>query len=90
MVLREIKLCRDPVLGNDEEAVDVLSNLLQPPDIDNIELDRTVICSTRRECDINDECIKNVGEVNEYAALDTDHRGHPLREADRERIQRYR
>ena len=31
-----------------------------------------------------------VGEVNEYEALDTDHHGHPLREADRERIQRYR
>jgi hypothetical protein len=103
LLLREIKRCRDPVLGNvltkvrmgicDEEVIDVLNNLVQPPDIDNIELDRTVvICSTRRECsNINDECIKNVlGEVNEYEALDTDHHGHPLREADRERIQRYR
>ena len=75
LILREIKRCRDPVLGNvlakvrmdicDEEVVDVLSNLVQP-DVNNIELDRTiVICSTRRECtDINDECIKNVvGEV---------------------------
>ena len=50
----------------DEEVIDVLSNLVQPPDVHNIELDRTVvICSTRKECsDINDECIKNVvGEV---------------------------
>ena len=83
LVVREIKRCRDPVLGNvlskvrmgvcDEEVVDVLSNLLQPPDVDNIELDRTVvICSTRRECDdINDECIKKVvGEVSEYEALE--------------------
>ena len=101
LVLREIKRCHNPVLGNvlakvrmgdcDEEVVDVLSNLIQPPDVDKIELDRTVvICSTRKECaDINDECIKNVvGEVNEFEALDTDHHGHPLREADRERIQR--
>ena len=52
-----------PVLGNDEEVVDVLSNLLQPPDVDNIELDRTVICSTCRECDdVNDECIKKLGK----------------------------
>ena len=77
----------------DEEVVDVLSNLVQPPDVDNIELDKTVvICSTRNECsDINDECIKNViGEETEYEAQDTDHHGHPLREADKERIQRYR
>ena len=40
---------------------------------------------------INDECIKNVvGEVYEYEALDTDNHGHPLREADREWIQRHR
>ena len=60
-VLREIKRCHDPVLGNvlakvrmgnsDEEVVDVLSNLVQPPDVGKIELDRTVvICSTRKEC----------------------------------------
>ena len=62
----------------DQEVVNVLTNLVQPPDVHNIELDRTaVICSTR------------VGEVNEYVALDTDHHGHPLREADRDRIQRY-
>ena len=35
----------------DEEVIDVLSNLVQPPDVDNIELDKTVvICSTRKEC----------------------------------------
>ena len=59
-----------------------MSNLVQPPDVDNIELDRTVvICSTRRECsDIYDECIKKVlGAVNEYEALDTDHHDHSLR-----------
>jgi hypothetical protein len=79
-------------MGICDEVIDVLSNLVQPPDVHTIELDRTVIiCSTRRECsDINDECIKNiVGEVHEYETLDTDHHGHPLREADRYRIQRY-
>ena len=98
----EIKRCHDPVLGNVltkvrmgicDKVIDVLSNLVQPPDVDNIKLDRTVvICSTRKECsDINDECIKKVlGEINEYEALDTDHHGHPLREADRSRIQKYR
>ena len=71
----------------DKEVADVLSNLLQPPDVDDIELDRTVVIrSIHRERDIN-ECTKNVGEVNEYEALDTDHHGHPLREADRERIE---
>jgi ATP-dependent DNA helicase PIF1 len=51
-----------------------------------------VICSTRKECEeINDACIKRV-EGNEvvYEALDTDHHGHPLREADLERLKRYR
>ena len=60
-ILIQIKRCRDPVLSNvltkvrigicDEEVVDVLSNIVQPPDVDSIELDRTVvICSTRKEC----------------------------------------
>ena len=40
--------------------VDVLSNLVQPPDVDNIELDRTVIIC--RECaDINDEWKRMLG-----------------------------
>ena len=30
-------------MGICDEVVDVLSNLVQPPDIDNIELDRTVV-----------------------------------------------
>ena len=73
------------------EITDVLTNLVQPPDVDEIKLDRNVvICNTCRECDINDEYIKNVGEINEYEALDIDHHGHPLRGADREKIQRYR
>lgn len=55
----------------------------------DVELDsNVVICST---CNINDDCIKNVaGEEDEYKALDTDHHGHLIREADRERIQRCR
>ena len=74
LVLREIKRCCDPVLGNVlskvrmcvyDEEVNVLTNLVQPPDVDRFELDRTVVinCSTRRECnDINDECITMLGK----------------------------
>ena len=90
----QIKQCCDPVLSNVltkvrmgicDKVVDVLSNIVQPPDVDNIELNRTV--DTHKECrDINEQCIKNIaGDVKECEALDTDHHGHPIREADRGR-----
>ena len=66
---------------------------VQPKDVSDIELDRTVvICSTRRECDeINSACIARVeGTEVVYEALDTDHHGHPRREADFERLKRCR
>ena len=46
----------------DAEVIDVLRSLVHPHDIDNIELDRTVvICSTRNECDnVNDHCINRI------------------------------
>ena len=103
LLLRELKRATDPVLCSvlskismgvcDEEVTRVLKSRLQPRNIHEIELDRTVvICSTRRECDeINSECIELV-EGNEvlYEALDTDHHGHPLRQSDLERLQRNR
>ena len=53
---------------------------------DNIHIDRTVvICSTRKECDeVNDLCINELMEKSVYEALDTDHHGHPIREADKQ------
>ena len=58
-----------------------------------IELDRTVvICSTRNECDeVNDLCINRIdGNESVYEAIDTDHHGHPLREADKLTALKYR
>ena len=65
----------------DKEVTDVLRSLVQPWNVDNIQLDRTVlICNTRKECDeVNDLCINR----GVYEALDTDHHGHQLREADK-------
>ena len=103
LILREIKRCQDPILSSvlskvrmsvcDKEVTDVLSGLVKPPDVDSIELDRTVvICSTRNECDeANDLCINRIdGNESVYEALDTDHHGHPLREADKQTVLRYR
>lgn len=103
LVLREVKRSQDPILSNvltkvrmgvcDKEVTDVLSGLLKQPDVDSIQLDRTVvICSTRNECDeINDLCIKRIdGNEHVYEAIDTDHHGHPLRDADKETVCKYR
>ena len=103
LLLREVKRATDPVLSSilskvrlgvcDEEVTTVLKSRLQEKNVSDMDLGRTVvICSTRRECeDINDECIAMVhGSEVVYEALDTDHHGHPLREADIERLQRNR
>ena len=103
LLLREVKRATDPVLCNilgkirmgdcDEEVTSVLKSRVRPKDVSDIELQRTVvICSTRKECEeLNSACIDRV-EGNEvvYEALDSDHHGHPLREADLERLQRHR
>ena len=82
LVLREIKRSQDPVLTSvlakvrmgvcDKEVTDVLEGLVQPPDIDTVQLDRTiVICSTRNECDVvNDLCINKI-DGNESCLLYT-------------------
>ena len=103
LLLREIKRSVDPVLTNilsqvrmgvcNSETQDILSGLVQPKDCDKLELDKTiVICSTRKECaDINDKCIHRLqGHESVYKALHTDHNGHPLRQADNERMKRHR
>ena len=77
----------------DTEVMEVLKSRVQPYNINDIELDRTVvICSTRAECDdINEECLERLdGNPVSYEAIDTDHNGHPLREADNRRLQHYR
>ena len=71
----------------------MLKSRVQPCNINDIELDRTVvICSTHAECDdINEECLERLdGNPVSYEAVDTDHNGHPLREADNRRLQHYR
>ena len=103
LVLREIKRSQDPVLTSvltkvrmgvcDQEVTDILRSIVQPRDMHNIQLDRTVvICSTRKECDeVNDLCINKIdGRESVYEALDTDHHGHPLREADKQTVFKYR
>ena len=46
----------------DKQVIDVLRGILQPRNVDNIQIDRTVvICSTRKECDeVNDLCINRI------------------------------
>ena len=103
LILREIKRCQDAILSSvltkvrmgvcDKEVTNVLSGLVKPPNVDSIELDRTVvICSTRNECDeVNNLCIDRIdGNESVYEALDTDHDGHPLREADEQTVLRFR
>ena len=100
LILREVKRATDPILSSvllkgicDKEVIQVLKSRLQPGNINNIELDRTVvICSTRAECDeINEECFEILnGNPVSYEAIDTDHNGHPLREADNRRLQHCR
>ena len=102
-ILREVKRATDPILSSvllkvrmgvcDQEVLQVLQSRVQPRNIEDIQLDRTVvICSTRAECDkINEECLERVqGNPVSYEAIDTDHNGHPLREADNRRLQRCR
>ena len=100
MVLREIKRSQDPILNSVSTKVrmgvcdqtNVLSSLVEPLNVDSIELDRTVvICSTRSECkEVNDQCIQRMdGNEMVYEALDTDHHGHSLREADKETLLRH-
>ena len=103
LILREVKRATDPILSSvllkvrmgicDKEVTQVLKSRLQPRNINDIQLDRTVvICSTRAECDeINEECLQRVdGNPVSYEAIDTDHNGHPLREADVRRLQHCR
>ena len=65
----------------DKKVTDVLS-LVQPW---NFELERTVvICSTRRSVmRLMTFTSTELLEMSVYEALDTDHHGHPLREADK-------
>ena len=99
LVLREMKRATDPVLCRvlskvrlgvcDEEVTEVLKSRFQPKNIHDIELDKTVvICSTRKECEeINSACIERVGGSSVvYDAIDSDHHGNLLREADIEKL----
>ena len=103
LILREVKRATDPILSSvllkvrmgvcDTEVKEVLKSRVQPCNINDIELDRTVvICSTCAECDdINEECLERLdGNPVSYEAVDTDHNGHPLREADNRHLQHYR
>ena len=99
--LREIVRSKDPELslilskirkGECNEIVtNKLKSQLKDVNIDAVDLTRTVIiCSKRKEVDsINKECLKRIdGETQEYEATDTDSNGQPLREADKQRLQR--
>ena len=56
----------------DKEVLQALQSRVQPRNIDDIQLDRTVvICSTRAECDeINEQCLERVqGNPVSYKAI---------------------
>ena len=100
--LKEVVRATDPVLSSmllkvrqgecDKEVESTLKRCLKPLDIASIDLSKTVvICSRRKEVnEINSECLKLVpGNIKEYVAMDSDNNGQPLREADKQRLQRY-
>ena len=77
----------------DSEVLKILKTRLQKPDVDSVDLDKTIIiCSTRDECDkLNNLCLAKIsGPVCEYDADDTDNHGNGLRTADHQRIQHHR
>ena len=99
LMLREVKHATDPILSSvllkvrmgvcDQEVIQVLKSHVRPRNISDIELDRTVvICSTCVECnEVNEECLEKLdGNPINYEAIDSDHNGHPLREADNRRL----
>ena len=103
LLLREVKRATDPVLSEmlskvrlgvcDDKVTKVLESRVEARSIPDLDLQKTVvICSTRKECEeINSACIDIVeGMEVVYEALDTDHHGHPLREADLDRLKRCR
>ena len=102
-MLREIKRATDPTLSLvltkiregicDSEVLKILKTRLQKPDVDSVDLDKTIIiCSTRDGCDkLNNLCLAKIsGPVCEYDADDTDNHGNGLRTADHQRIQHHR
>ena len=64
------------------ELVDVIE--------DEKALEKMIICATRAECRINDQCLVRVsGVMCEYEADDSDNHENGLRAADHQRIQHH-
>ena len=77
----------------DDEVIKGLRSTLKQKNIDKLDLDQTVIiCSRCHACDkVNEECLAQLtGKITEFTANDTDNTGHPIRQADMNRIGMFR
>ena len=75
----------------DEVVESILQSRCQQEDIAKVDLNATVIiCSKKAECfKFNELCLEMLeGNGIQYEAIDTDHNGMPLRDADRKRLER--
>ena len=75
---------------HDEEVESILQSKCQEEDLGKVDLNATVIiCSKRTErAKFNALCLEMLeGQSMQYDAIDTDHNGMPLREADRKRLE---
>ena len=101
MQLKETVRAKDPALSTallkiregivDDSVSSLLKSRLRSIDLASVDLTHTVIiCSRRNEVDeINAECLNYInGTVHEYVAIDTDTNVQPLREADKQRLNR--
>lgn len=72
---------------------EVLRSRLSSVDIDQLDLQESVvICSRREECnEVNKRCLARIpGDSKCYSANDTDHHGNPLRDPDLQHLSRTR
>ena len=100
LLLREVVRAKDPQLqsllekirvGVIDEVESILQSRCQQEDVAKVDLNATVIiCSKRAECTkFNELCLEMLeGNAMQYEAIDTDHNGMPLRDADRKRLER--
>ena len=76
---------------HDKEVENILQSRCRAEDLGKVDLNATVIiCSMRAECaKFNELCLEMLeGQSMQYDAIDTDHNGMPLRDADRKRLER--
>lgn len=85
------RLCLRRLESESEEVESILHSTYQQEDVAKVDLNWTVnICSKKAECiKFNELCLEMLeGNGIHYEAIGTDHKGMPLRDADRKRLER--